>query len=704
MSSDLFSKLNFNFNNLSLDDFSIEKNQETYTRILDISMPFIGMHETYGILANTAMSAGQIGHRTYCCISNIQNSDWAQAKNDTIQLCIITSKVALSVIYPSAKAVLGSCYNVFEQQKELLSNLSKRDYQKASYNLFQIVNELFSLSAVLDGRLALVAFSMTFKTLNELCNSYAAYYDTRGRKPEAVANLILALIKGYQTSTHLNSIYLNTYGKKLTQEDWEEFFWNELSYQEDEKPIDLDQFLKSKGYSSHIENLSFESKYFEKMAFKHMRFSNCNFSGAQFKKSLLDHVTILNSDLKDSLWIDSKVKNSFFEICNFSNFAFINCKSDFTNFKLCDIHLSCWNNSSLNFTKFESSDLSESHFLNSRANWCTLSKMTNLTDCFLFDAEEGFFIHGKKPIKTRPIVAMEWDFMYHGMMTPVIYEALNESGAFALRFEIEDPSIDVDLLENEVKDALSQMKNIDHSVTSIPQEILKRAKADSQIRKIIEITQSIIRHSDGLAIPGGADVEPEFYGKERDPATHTYSNHLRSMMEFALINAATESKVPVMGTCRGSQILNIFFGGTLFQDLEGHHGNSLIHIVPGNPFFNWAYENLGLFIPGLSLHHQGCDEMGKNLEVIYEYDGIPKIFSSMDELILGSQIHPEIFVQYAKFLEGIDENDADALSKIYIEMAKVYRDKNKGIYDLFMKRIADFSYVRNENNKVAAVS
>ncbi len=80
----------------------------------------------------------------------------------------------------------------------------------------------------------------------------------------------------------------------------------------------------------------------------------------------------------------------------------------------------------------------------------------------------------------------------------------------------------------------------------------------------------------GLLVPGGEDVTPALYGE--DPLRQvTFMNEEKDRMELALIRGAVERGMPVFGICRGIQLLNVCFGGTLYQDLPAQYPGVLGH-------------------------------------------------------------------------------------------------------------------------------
>ncbi|MFI1052102.1 gamma-glutamyl-gamma-aminobutyrate hydrolase family protein [Streptomyces griseoruber] len=151
---------------------------------------------------------------------------------------------------------------------------------------------------------------------------------------------------------------------------------------------------------------------------------------------------------------------------------------------------------------------------------------------------------------------------------------------------------------------------------------------------------------DGLVIAGGPDVEPVRYGAERDPRTGPPARE-RDAWELALIDAALAAGVPLLGICRGMQLLNVALGGTLTQHIEGHaevvgvFGSHRVKPVPGTRYAAAVPEESS--VP--TYHHQAVDRLGTGLvPSAYAADGTVEAVElpAADGWALGVQWHPEM--------------------------------------------------------------
>jgi putative glutamine amidotransferase len=182
-----------------------------------------------------------------------------------------------------------------------------------------------------------------------------------------------------------------------------------------------------------------------------------------------------------------------------------------------------------------------------------------------------------------------------------------------------------------------------------------------------DIVRRVLDGLDGLIITGGKDVDPARYGEAPHPNTDE-PRHDRDAWEFALLAEALRRRMPVLGICRGAQVLNVALGGTLHQhlpDVLGHTDHRL-----GNAVFNTSHI---CTVPGTRLaaligessdaqcyHHQAIAELGDGLVVsardtagVIEAVEIPG-----DAFALAVQWHPEERLDDLRLFEAVVESAA----------------------------------------------
>ncbi|MER6618970.1 gamma-glutamyl-gamma-aminobutyrate hydrolase family protein [Streptomyces sp. NPDC000931] len=160
-----------------------------------------------------------------------------------------------------------------------------------------------------------------------------------------------------------------------------------------------------------------------------------------------------------------------------------------------------------------------------------------------------------------------------------------------------------------------------------------------------ERAAATVARLDGLVVAGGPDVEPVHYGAEPDPRTGPPAR-ARDAWELALIEAALDRRVPLLGICRGMQLLNVTLGGTLVQHIDGHaeapgtFGHHPVKPVPGTLYAGIAPEQTS--VP--TYHHQSVDRLGSGLiPSAYAEDGtVEAIELPAPAWVLGVQWHPEM--------------------------------------------------------------
>ena len=158
---------------------------------------------------------------------------------------------------------------------------------------------------------------------------------------------------------------------------------------------------------------------------------------------------------------------------------------------------------------------------------------------------------------------------------------------------------------------------------------------------------------DGLILSGGYDVDPALYG-QADEGLCKQIQPVRDEMEFYLCRRAVAEDLPLLGICRGHQVLNAALGGTLYQDLQAQMGTTLQHQVP-DPVGGFAHDvSLAADSPLARLlgkdamavnsrHHQGIRDLASGLEAQAAADDgtVESVWMPGKRFIWGVQWHPE---------------------------------------------------------------
>jgi len=185
---------------------------------------------------------------------------------------------------------------------------------------------------------------------------------------------------------------------------------------------------------------------------------------------------------------------------------------------------------------------------------------------------------------------------------------------------------------------------------------------------------ALLDRIDGLMLSGGADIDPSCYGAERHPETGLTVPE-RDRTELALARRAVERDLPVLGICRGMQLLNVAFGGTLLQHLPDEVGHGDHRLNPGT--FDGSEHDVDLAPGSLaaraageerheikSHHHQGVATLGAELEVTGR--------SSLDELPEAIELPGKTFVLGVQWHPEADQHSR--VISAFVEQARAYAD------------------------------
>ncbi|MDI3339047.1 MAG: gamma-glutamyl-gamma-aminobutyrate hydrolase family protein [Sphaerobacter sp.] len=174
---------------------------------------------------------------------------------------------------------------------------------------------------------------------------------------------------------------------------------------------------------------------------------------------------------------------------------------------------------------------------------------------------------------------------------------------------------------------------------------------EGSVERILDIV-------DGLVLSGGADLRPDRYGDTTVHPTVYGIDDLRDSFEVALVERAIARGVPILGICRGCQVLNVALGGTLIQDIPDQHGTTIEHrqsertIPPAEPSHSVSVESGSLLetvygatsLATNSFHHQAIRDIAPSLRLAGRApDGIVEaVWRPGPTWVLGLQWHPEL--------------------------------------------------------------
>lgn len=193
----------------------------------------------------------------------------------------------------------------------------------------------------------------------------------------------------------------------------------------------------------------------------------------------------------------------------------------------------------------------------------------------------------------------------------------------------------------------------------------------------------LLEECDGLLLTGGTDVYPGRYGKEYDTAKILKPDFKRDSLEFALLAKALEKRMPVQGVCRGLQLINVHFGGSLIMDIPEDLDTIIKHQIPDtydcphevNIISGSLLNEIAEISSGItnSNHHQGIDALGEDLlGMATTNDGLIEAIGVIDDsksgYLFAVQWHPER-LDYSNPLSS-------AIAKKFIKEANLYASKS----------------------------
>lgn len=411
-----------------------------------------------------------------------------------------------------------------------------------------------------------------------------------------------------------------------------------------QKTLYFANLLQENGFSTDITDLTIHIKKNITIDFSNCSFKGVHFSG-DFQNSVFQNSLFQNCHFAKANLSYSTVSNTQFEHCVFQMSQFQNMQYRDTHFKEATVWEGDFSNSVFYNTNVQNSIFAKTNF-----NGITGTK--NHSDGMQIIFKQGiekdaqYAFHNVSFHDVMPSITILGDVEWHD--TP--HYIIKKYAASPNTLSEHSDDIDDTALALEVSKVIENVKTIGIQGISIAQDVLHSNQP--LINSIVEKAKAIMETSDALWVPGGPDLHPEFYGQENTASYSPYS-YYREILEFALTEAAIEKSKPILGVCHGLQLVNVYLGGTLLQDVQGHTGIApiLTILTEEGPMGSAIKGNL----KGPSYHHQAVDKIASTLEMVAQYNNVLKAAQSTSgSPIMLTQFHPEY---------EADQNNINILNK-----------------------------------------
>lgn len=411
----------------------------------------------------------------------------------------------------------------------------------------------------------------------------------------------------------------------------------------------LAALLNEAGFSTELDNVHIHATEGHIFDFSDCQFNHVTFSG-DFQTPYFVNVTMNDSvfhetNLNQAHFVDAHLNNVSFDHVKVSEGFFSNTHIRQADFVEADFSYSAFVYSDINGSKAWNSNFSYVYFGESALENSIFAK----SDFHEFKNDSNQF-NNVHVIFTQPYQQLGGDFVSEHWVKPTIVtvgdpdwhnvpsEVSMNYGAIVdtIPEYINDYGFNAQLTA-EVKVALNQIDYSNVKENSIAHQILYSDQPT--IKSIKEKGWHYVENADAILLPGGPDVHPEFYGED-NISSYVPSGYYREILEFSLIDAAIAMDKPIFGICHGSQIVNVYLGGTLHQHVPGQSGiQPFLDIHTHEGILGSVLEDT---VQAPSYHHQAVKDVAPSLEVVASYNGVIKATQANDDKkIMLTQFHPE---------------------------------------------------------------
>jgi gamma-glutamyl-gamma-aminobutyrate hydrolase PuuD/uncharacterized protein YjbI with pentapeptide repeats len=617
-------------------------------RIVQCALPFFCMSRPGAVAVSLVLGGTKV-------IQKVCEARRSQSGRDALaysgEAAAAVALIGLSVFRPRLAALVGAAQQVVRDLLAFRRAVGEGTNKEAGTEAAQLGRDLLYLASLWYSRPDLFLLSLATQGCEQALQSDREFRE--GRYLEGFSGLALSFIKAYGATGYIEAARREWFGRNPTQEEFNQIMTEIKRLRKEggaEPPvIDLNDLLAQGNFRPRLEGVSAEDKPFSGVTFRDLTIVKSNFKNATFDGAQFVNTALKGCDFSKGKFRDATFKATLFDSCRLKEAVFARSIASGLRFQDSYLGRTSFTQSLLQAVDFVRCQLPETSFFQAQVRNSELLDC-DLTDTLLFDAKADFQIQGGTENEiTRSVVGVIWDFDFPQQYATLEVRALREFDTIVAKISGVAKSIDPAGLEAEVKAGLAELANSGHLEASLPQALLARASEGSAIHRLREMGEEVARHSDGILLPGGPDIEPELYGAEQ-AFNWPETDYRRSIFEASLYRVARRDAIPLWGICRGAQAIGVNAGAQLLQHVEGH-GHSLHLLRPDPDAAPEVRRRLQEIIGhdellAQSMHHQAVPKPPKGFTALLEHRGVVKMMVADDGFVLATQIHPEVYKEW----------------------------------------------------------
>ncbi|WP_167362669.1 gamma-glutamyl-gamma-aminobutyrate hydrolase family protein [Pandoraea faecigallinarum] len=470
-------------------------------------------------------------------------------------------------------------------------------------------------------------------------------------------------------------------------------------------PLDVAACLTAAGFSTQLSCITLDADTpLMHARLSGVQFFNCTIDWCAFDESHLSDTQFVACNLRNVSFINTSFENCLFQDCIMREVMMACASLDGVSFERCDLVIGSFENARILDSRFDTVTMAGTHFLNAEVSGSSI-RNSHLENSVFFDVLQDFDVDcdSRKTVGlTKPTAVLLIDPEDRGTSIPRVLVKLDQvANMIPLRIAMRSPSIDRRKFDHEIDIVWQRVAVGAAGDLPIAQRLLRivddAPETFAQLTSITAKAKTLSANVNAIVLPGGEDLPSALYGEEEE-IPRPGSDYRRSLLELALLRESLNRGIPMLAICRGFQLVNVYFGAKMRQNVEGQRGKRDFDLTPGSR--NGIYgEAMRETLASVVSHHQAipvsAQSLVEHLKPSVVHEGLVEAVESphagaVPALML--QFHPEFFrtepmyrapKSFVPPRESLQMSSANQIFwKIFSDAAQAHRAKQAVIGEL----------------------